>query len=74
MSQLPILLTLAQSSADQTDPSLIDQGGEDLIYLGLIILFALIILAVGVINNRVKQALLFAVLVSIPLIVILYVL
>ncbi|TVP69365.1 MAG: hypothetical protein EA342_03485 [Leptolyngbya sp. LCM1.Bin17] len=74
MSQLLTLLTIAQAQNDQSDPSLIDQGGEDLIYIGLVIMIMIIILAVGAMNRRMEQALLFAALFSIPLIVVLYML
>lgn len=74
MSQLLTPLTLAQAQANQSDPSLIDQGAENLIYIGLVIMIMIIILAVGVMSRRVGQAILFAALFSIPLIVILYVL
>ncbi len=48
MSQLLTPLTLAQAQANQSDPSLIDQGAENLIYIGLVIMIMIIILAVGV--------------------------
>jgi VanZ family protein len=74
MNHLLTRLTIAQLQEDNSGSTLIDQGGEDLIYFGLVIMIFIIILAVGVMNRRMGQALVFATLVSIALIITLYIL
>jgi hypothetical protein len=54
--------TLLAQSADAPVPAdpLIAQGSEDAIYIGVAVLAAIVIATIGMINGRVKAALLFA--------------
>jgi vacuolar-type H+-ATPase subunit I/STV1 len=69
-----LLSTIAQSeSADAAQP-LIDQGSEDLIYVGLAVMAIVLILAVGAISQNIEKAILFAALVTVGLMLAIFVL
>lgn len=68
------LITVTQVQPDDSSQSLIDQGGEDVIYVGISILAVLLILIVGIFSRRLEKAIVFAALASIALMVTLMVL
>jgi hypothetical protein len=60
-----MLPTIAQAQASDSAQPLINQGGEDLIYIGVGIMAVILILAIGAFNRNLEKALLFAILVSV---------
>jgi hypothetical protein len=71
MGQLNRVWQMAQAqTTDDTVPTMIDQQGEDLIYLGVALMLFVLIVAFGVINRRVETALIFATLLSLTLILV----
>ena len=69
-----LLFTIAQAgSADGAQP-LIDQGGEDIIYLGVGLMAIVLILGIGAFSQNLEKAILFAVLVTIGLLLAIFVL
>lgn len=51
----------------QTDP-LISQGGENLVYVGVVLVAIGLVVAVGILSPRIEHAVIFAILLSITLI------
>jgi hypothetical protein len=71
MGQLNWAWLMAQAqTTDATVPTMIDQQGEDLIYLGVALILFVLIVAFGVINRRIETALIFATLLSLTLILV----
>ncbi|MGB3300781.1 MAG: hypothetical protein WBA76_21155 [Phormidesmis sp.] len=67
------LIQIAQSQApDETADPLIDQDANVAIYVGLALLFVVVIFAIGSLNSKVERALVFAFCLSVVLILILW--
>jgi len=57
-------LVLAQSTDETTQDPLIAQGTDDVLYIGLFLLAIAVTIAVGVLNGRLKTAILVALFLS----------
>lgn len=70
MRILYVALNIAQVQQAQSADPLINQGGEDTVYIGVGLLAITIILVLGIVNRRIEYAILFSVLLAIVLILI----
>jgi hypothetical protein len=69
-----LLFTIAQAQSTDAGQPLINQGSEDLIYLGVGLMAIVLILGIGAFSRNLEKAILFAVLVSIGLMLAIFVL
>lgn len=63
-------LVLAQAADHLTEDPLIDQGAENAVYIGILLLGIVLTVAVGIFSNRAKVAILLALFLSAMLIAI----
>lgn len=74
MGKYSLQSTIAQAQTADSAQPLINQGDENLIYIGVAILAVILILAVGAISRNFEKALVFAFLAAVGMIIAIFVL